>query len=132
MTRFHVSALIFRNELNPSSPGAVDEDRGRAEPGPELLDRGVDRGPVGHVRGQADGRAAGGGDLGRRARGGVAVAVEDPDREAVGGEPLGDGEPDARAAPGDDGRALGPARRHWIGSSPANVVRCMSRGESGS
>src|ERR671916_248224 len=91
----------------------------------------------------ADRRAAVGGDLGRRVVGGVAVAVEHRHLEPVLRQPLGDGETDARRAPGDDGgaptsgvagRRIGARRigAHWIGSSPAKVVRCMSRGDVGS
>ena len=106
--------------------GVVDEHRRCAERRADLVDRGVESGPVGHVHGEADGRAAGGDDLGRRVVGGVAVAVEHRHRQAVGGEPLGDGEADARAAPGDDGRALGARRvlRSLTGSARRRRRSC--------
>ena len=53
------------------------------------------------------------------------LQVEDRDARAVGGEPPADRLADPGAAAGDDRGA--PA--HWIGSSPASVVRCISRPE---
>ena len=139
--RFQVSALDLEERAEAVETGVVDEHGGGTQTRPHLGDRGVEAGTVGDVHGQADGGAARGRDLGRGIVGGLAVEVEHGDRQAVGGQPLGDGEADARAAAGDDGGALGAgggagAGRvwggHWIGSSPANVVRCMSRGEVGS
>ena len=109
-------------------PGAVDEHGRRPQLLAHLLDAGVDLGPLGHVHRDAHGLAAGGDELGGCGRGAVGIAVEDPDRVPVGGQPLRDGQPDARGRARDDRNALG----HWMGSSPAKVVRCMSRGEDGS
>ena len=92
-------------------------------------DAGVDAGPVGDVgrrRRRAVPPAAAilaAAAVGRRRRRGRSMATA----SAVGGQPLADGEADARPAAGDDRDRRGS--RHWIGSSPAKVVRCMSRGE---
>ncbi len=83
-------------------PGAGDQDLDRAELGPAPGERGVDRGPVGHVDLDGDHLAA----LALQLRGGrlgaLAVAVEDGHLVAVGHELPGDAEPDARGAAGDD------------------------------
>ncbi len=121
-------------------PGVVDQDGGGTE---ALHHKGggrLDSRPVGDVGLDADRRPPAGvdpdGGLVRRG----AVAVQHGDGGAVGGQPLAYGQPDSRATAGDDGDlalqvrcgARGRPVTHWIGSSPAKVVRCMSRGESGS
>ena len=64
--------------------------------------------------------------------GGTAVEVEHGHGDAIGGQPLADGQADAGAAAGDDRDLRHGRRRHWMGSSPVNVVRCMSRADDGS
>ena len=88
-----------------------------------LRESGVDRRPVGHVDLDGHRRAAGGRDLvGGRARG-RAVAVEDRDAVAVGDEPLGDAEADARRAAGDDGDRLIDGASHRRSNSRWTFVR---------
>ena len=92
-------------------PGVVDQDRGSTKTVSHLGDRDLDAGAVGDVGLDADGRSAAGGDLRRRLlrRGGV--AVENGHGRAVGGQPLADGQPDARTAAGDHGDLVALAAR---------------------
>ena len=78
-------------------PGVVHEDR-RAAEAPRATAATPASMPARSVTStvDADGGAAGRVDLGRGLVGRVAVAVEDGDGDAVGGQPLGDGQADAR------------------------------------
>ena len=122
MIRSHVSRRdVERAASNDSMPALVT----RISTGPSSArtraNAGVDRRPVGDVDLDGDRRAAGGGELVGGRLGAGAVAVEERDAVAVGGELLGDAEPDARRAAGDDGDA---AHR---GSPPTGVnSRCSS------
>ena len=76
----------------------VDQDVDPAVRGEHLRHRRLDRGPRADVAGMP-GPAQPAGGLGR----GGAVEVQDRGGRALGGEPRGDGLPDAPRAAGDDG-----------------------------
>ena len=118
--RAHVSWVMSSAASNDSMPADVTTHADRPELGPHPVEGVVHRRPVGDV--DLDARARSPpcvAELGRGLLGRVAVAIEQRHRVALGGEPPGDAQPDARRRPGHDHH---PARhRSRLASS---VARC--------
>ena len=97
--RFHFSAVIDRNGPKPVDAGVVDQDRSAGRVAPRTSATAASS-PARSVTSTARPIAVPpsasifGGGLVRR----LAVAVEHRHGDAVGGEPLADGEADARSA----------------------------------
>jgi len=103
--KHHVPVVLghLEQQVVPDDPGVVDQDHRRAEFRGDLAHRGRHLFGVAHVGAHRDGAPTGRGDRVHRRRAGTGVQVEDPDRHAVGGEPLGGGRADATGRARDNG-----------------------------
>ena len=120
--RSQVSASISSSGSKDSIPALVTRIATRPELGADPIEGAVDRGPVGDVDLDGDGRRALGAKLVGRGLGGAGVAVEDGDEVAVGGEPAGDAETDPGRPAGDDGDAVRGSLTHLLASTGSNSM----------
>ena len=108
MIRSHPSAVMSRTGVNDFDPGAGHQDLDRAKIRPDTVEPGVNRGPVGDVDVDGNGRGSLASQFVGRRLGRGSVAVDNGDTVAIGGEPPGNAEADSRSPTGDDGN---PAHR---------------------